>query len=91
MKKNRTIQELFSFPGFKARKRIQGMFGDKQVRIILLDRQKKLLSALPVASDAKPIMIGSSIMLAILMQPTIDCMCDMRGDAYSAYGARVCI
>lgn len=91
MKKNKTLQELFSFPGFKARKRIQGIFGDKYARIILLNRQKKQLSALSVANDARLITTASFVMLATLMQQIIGCMCDMKGGGFFVHGARVCI
>jgi hypothetical protein len=91
MKKNKTLQGLFSFPGFKAKKRIQGIFGDKRARIILLNRQKKQLSALSAANSAKLITTASSVILVTLMRPIIGCMCDTNGDGFFVRGARACI
>lgn len=41
MKEKRTLRELFSFPGFKAKEQLQGVFGDQKARIVELRRQKK--------------------------------------------------
>lgn len=41
MKKVRTLRELFSFPGFYAMSRLEGVFGDPKARIVELKRQKK--------------------------------------------------
>jgi hypothetical protein len=49
MKKDKTLRELFSFPGFLARQELEGRFGDPRSRIIILDRKKKQRAALNVA------------------------------------------
>ena len=41
MKEKRTLRELFSLPGFKAKEKLQGEFGDQKARIVELRRQKK--------------------------------------------------
>ena len=41
MKQARTLRELFSFPGFYAMNRLEGVFGDPKARIVELKRQKK--------------------------------------------------
>ena len=41
MKNVRTLRELFSFPGFYALSRLEGVFGDPKARIVELKRQKK--------------------------------------------------
>ena len=41
MKEASTLQELFSFPGFKAKRQLQGVFGNPKARIVELMRQKK--------------------------------------------------
>lgn len=41
MKTKKTLQQLFSFPGFRAKQTLTGKFGDPKARIIELDRQKK--------------------------------------------------
>jgi len=45
MKKYKTIRALFSFPGFYAQQKLEGIFGDAKGRIVELRRQKKLQSA----------------------------------------------
>jgi len=37
-----TLSALFSFPGFHARSRLQGIFGDPHARLVTLVRRKKL-------------------------------------------------
>lgn len=41
MKRIQTLAALFSFPGFRARSRLQGVFGDPHARLITLVRRKK--------------------------------------------------
>jgi hypothetical protein len=38
MKRVQTLSALFSFPGFRARSRLQGIFGDPPVRLVTLVR-----------------------------------------------------
>lgn len=45
MKNPRSIRSLFTFPGFVAASRLQGVFGDRYARVIRLTRRKKLRSA----------------------------------------------
>lgn len=42
MKHHKTLQALFSFPGFRAKQTLLGKFGDPKIRIIELVRRKKL-------------------------------------------------
>ena len=48
MKQKRTLQELFSKPGFRAQSRLLGRFGEAKASIIVLRRRKKRASALDV-------------------------------------------
>lgn len=41
MKTNKTLTELYSFPGFKAQSKLKGIFGDHTARIITLKRIQK--------------------------------------------------
>ena len=41
MKQTKTLSALFSFPGFRARSRLQGIFGDPHARLITVVRRKK--------------------------------------------------
>lgn len=40
MKRIQTLAALFSFPGFRARSRLRGIFGDPHARLITLVRRK---------------------------------------------------
>ncbi len=57
MKKNKTLRELFSFPGFKACNKLEGKFGDPISRVIVLVREKKQQIAHPAENEIKVIMI----------------------------------
>lgn len=46
MERANTLQKIFSFPGFRARQRLSGIFGDPMARVIDLERRKKGRSAL---------------------------------------------
>ncbi len=46
MKYHKTLQELFSFPGFRAKQTLLAKFGDPKIRIVELVRRKKQASAL---------------------------------------------
>ena len=41
MKINETLNELYSFPGFRALTKLKGMFGDSPARIVTLVRRQK--------------------------------------------------
>ena len=41
MKTPRSIRELFSMPGFVAGTKLQGIYGDRYARLIILKRRKK--------------------------------------------------
>jgi hypothetical protein len=41
MKTKRTFTALYSFPGFRARARLKGIFGDPYVRVVELQRTQK--------------------------------------------------
>ncbi len=40
MKRAQTLSALFSFPGFRARSRLHGIFGDPHARLVTLVRRK---------------------------------------------------
>ena len=54
MKQTRTLSALFSFPGFRARSRLQGIFGDPHARLITLVRRKNLPCARAVGCGTAP-------------------------------------
>jgi hypothetical protein len=68
MKKVRTLRELFSFPGFYALSRLEGVFGDPKARIVELKRQKKERYA-PVVGRVTAV---------ITMQKFVKCEISMR-------------
>ena len=41
MQRTKTLSALFSFPGFRARGQLQGIFGDPHARLVVLVRRKK--------------------------------------------------
>lgn len=90
MNKNKTLQELFSFPGFKATKQLQGKFGDPKARIIVLGRQKKLLNVLVVINATKYITIARFVKHAIWMPLIIELFCAMKDGEYVVGSAKVC-
>jgi hypothetical protein len=79
MKRNRTLEELFSFSGFRAMKGLEGKFGDPKARIIKLKRQKKR-SVVQVAVRAiKAITIARRVKRGMWMQRVIECMYVLKG------------
>ncbi len=54
MKQTQTRSALFSFPGFRARSRLQGIFGDPHARLVGLVRRKKRLCAPVVGCGTAP-------------------------------------
>ena len=40
MKNTQTLSAMFSFPGFLARSRLQGIFGDAHARLVTVVRRK---------------------------------------------------
>lgn len=60
MKRANTLQHIFSLPGFRAKQRLHGVFGDPRVRIVELERRKKRPSAVGAARAIGLSMIGSS-------------------------------
>lgn len=91
MKKNKTILELFSFPGFKAKNFLKGKFGDHKVRIVMLHRQKKPLHVQNVANGIQHFMIEKNVNLVTLMQQIIVFICAMKKDVSIARVAIECV
>jgi hypothetical protein len=58
MKRTQTLAALFSFSGFRARSRLQGLFGDPHARLITLVRRKKLPCAPAAGPATAPSMIA---------------------------------
>lgn len=54
MKRIQTLAALFSFSGFRARSRLQGIFGDPHARLITVVRRKKLPCARAVGRGPAP-------------------------------------
>ncbi len=82
MKKNKTLQALFSFPGFKAKKGLQGQYGDHKARIIILVRQKKQQNVLSVADVTNVITIERCAKLVTWMQQLTEFMFVLKSDEY---------
>ncbi|WHZ29169.1 MAG: hypothetical protein OJF51_003970 [Nitrospira sp.] len=56
MKRVQTLSALFSFPGFRARSQLQGIFGDPHARLVTLVRRKKPPFARAVGHGTAPAM-----------------------------------
>ena len=54
MKHPQTLSVLFSFPGFRAHSRLQGIFGDPHAKLITVIRRKKLPCAPAVGHGTAP-------------------------------------
>lgn len=91
MNKNKTILELFSFPGFKAKSFLKGKFGDHKARIVILRRQKKLLYAQAAIKNIEDFMIEKNANPETLMQQTIVFICAMKKDVSTARVAIECV
>lgn len=91
MKKDKTIQELFSFYGFKAARQLEGMFGDSKARIISLIRQKKRLSVLAAANDIRLAMTVKFVKHVIWTQQIIEYIYVTRDGVCTALGAKACV
>jgi hypothetical protein len=91
MKKNKTLQELFSFPSFRATKKLQGKFGDPKARIIELKRRKKRLNVLAVINAIRRIMIRKFVKLGIWILQIIVFTYVMINDVYFVCDAKACV
>ena len=91
MNRDRTLQELFSLPGFRENDQLQGKFGDPNSRVVVLSRQKKLPFALHVGNIIKLIMIVKNMKHVILTHVAIVFTCGLKDDVYFACGAKVCV
>jgi len=61
MKIDRTLTDLYSFPGFRARSKLKGMFGDSWTRIVTLARRQKKRCVLHVTRPRGASTTGRSI------------------------------
>ena len=69
MKRAHTLSALFSFPGFRARSRLQGIFGDPHARLVVLVRRKKRRCAPAAGPATAPSMIARCAECGIPMPP----------------------
>jgi hypothetical protein len=90
MKKNKTLQELFSFPGFKVEKELRGKFGDFKSRVIFLVRQKKQPPVLSVVKPTKLFTITKYVKYVISMQQAIEFISAMSDGVFIAGSAKAC-
>ena len=72
MQRTKTLSALFSFPGFRARSRLQGIFGDPHARLVVLVRQKKPRCARAAGSGPGPSMTARHAAYGIPMRPAGD-------------------
>lgn len=84
MKTKTTLNELYSFPGFRANSRLKGLFGDSQSRIIVLKRRQKKQFALYAAEATESIMIPGFTVSVILKQVECGSIWNLNTGVYSA-------
>jgi hypothetical protein len=56
-KHQRRLSDGYSFPGFRARSTVRGVFGDPNVRIVTLERRSKKRSAI---AAGKSVLVGTT-------------------------------
>jgi hypothetical protein len=91
MKSTRTLSELFSFNGFRAKATLTGKFGDPKARIVTLVRRKKRVSALAAERVTVATMIASDVMLAIWMPLVFGYILVTRDGVCVAQGVAACV
>lgn len=91
MKQNKTLQQLFSFIGFKAGKKLEGKFGDPKARIISLTRQKKRLNVLVAANELGLAMTVKFVKRVIWTLQIIEYTYVMKDGVFTVLGAKVCV
>jgi len=69
MKNPNSIRGLFALPGFLARSRLTGVFGDRYARVIKLKRRKKQPSVRTVVTGAGDVTTRRSCGYAICRWP----------------------
>lgn len=84
MKHGRTLSELFAFPGFRVRQRLNGVFGDPQARIIDMARRKKRRYVRGVAAGAAVITTARCVWCGIRMRWVGAFMCALNSGACTA-------
>ena len=91
MKNPKTIRALFTMPGFVARARLAGVFGDQYARVIQLQRRKKQPSVLTVVTDAEGATTSKSAGSVIYLWRAGESTWNMSAGASSARGAAGCM
>jgi hypothetical protein len=81
MKQAKTLEQLFSFPGFRAKQRLSGIFGDSGARVVELARRKRGHFALAVASAISRSMIEGRRKCETNQSWAGASMCALRGAA----------
>lgn len=90
MKSKKTLIELFSFDGFRARSSLTGKFGEPNARIITLMRRKKRRFAQAVVQPHVRTMTKSGVSHAMLIRQSIAFIFGMKNVVFSVLGAKAC-
>lgn len=91
MKSPRTVRELFSMPGFVANAILDGVFGDRYARIIILTRRKKPLCVPTVVIAVATVMTNAFVERVISRWPTGGFTWSSSVGASTARGAVACM
>ena len=90
MKSIRTLSELFSLNGFRAKAALTGKFGDPKARLVTLVRRKKRVSALAAEPVITATTIASYARLAIWMPLAFEYILVTRDGVCVAQGVAAC-
>lgn len=91
MKKPRSIRELFSFPGFVAKAKLQGVLGDRFARVVVLQRRKKQRYALAVDTDAEVDTTNARVECETFLSQVGASTLSLSAGGYTAPGAEPCL
>jgi hypothetical protein len=83
-KRQQRLSDGYSFPGFRARSAVRGVFGDRDVRIVTLDRRSKKRSAIAAGKNRWAGTTGARGVFAIWHVPGIASFWKSRYGAYHA-------
>jgi hypothetical protein len=86
-KRQRRLSDGYSFAGFRARATVQGVFGDRDVRIVTLDRRSKKRSATAAGKSRRAGTTGGCGGFAIFHAPDIASFWSSRYGAWRAVPA----
>lgn len=84
------LADFYSFPGFKAKNRMTGVFGDRYSRVIHLERRKKQPFVHAVDTNALADMTSMCTERGICQSPDGGYIWNLSGGEFIAQGVEKC-